>query len=537
MFSLATKRFSLPFSNARRNESILELAAVFAVVELSRNRGGGLFRKQPEEQLRFLAKIGYPLWLFPRNDAVYVFDGLDDSVYNLGYLEMASAKACHESLEANLRPRESYMAFLADHRNYFSTPKEQQFSMRGLLAEPEFRREFSAYRKDAVETAAQTDMGWLLPMLDETSVSATLSELDKLQAALREDAQQLPECIRLINKTTAQYLTELDYETAAAVEEVDAKIKAQEELTNPQIAQLNKDYKRKIDDLTDSFDHELETLAKQKNRVQKAIEDKQYKIQTYEAEAKEHAKKGHEGYKKHWKEKVKLTKKELGNYKKDLKPLEGKIRKAQNQKTEGIAKLYADLDEAVKFARQPLLQLQISREAKTRIFKEQTQRLMALEKPVLEGLNQSLKLREAANANFAGLTIKDPQLKAPSIIYVPFYVACYEAGLARRYHFIPPSTVSNMEFVAKLRGPLGMSKTKELLTPRYRTVAALIEKLETYANENSTFEIQLSELAQKNNFLMNQQFVEGVTRGLEYLLHQGWVSEGEHAQVTKRLIS
>ena len=60
---------------------------------------------------------------------------------------------------------------------------------------------------------------------------------------MREEAERLPECIRLINKTTSQYITEIDYEAEAVKEETDAKIRAQEELVNPQIAKLNKEYR------------------------------------------------------------------------------------------------------------------------------------------------------------------------------------------------------------------------------------------------------------------------------------------------------
>ncbi|MCW4029248.1 MAG: hypothetical protein NWE92_06340 [Candidatus Bathyarchaeota archaeon] len=537
MFSLTVKRFSLPFWNPKQNESDVEAAAVFAVAELERSKGSGFLKKQPTERLAYLAKVAYPLWLFPRNGAVYVFDALDGADYKLGYLETPPAKAFEESLEASSQPRENYMAFLVDHANYFANPKEKVLTLHGLLAAPEFLEEFNVYRKEASEIAVPANVGWLLPILDEPTVTATLNDLETLREYLREDTQRLPECARSINKTTAQYLSELDYEAAAAVEEIDAKIRAQEELTNPQIAKLNKDYKRKIDDLTDSFDQELDRLAKQKTKTENAIRDTEAEISAYEREAKAHSKKGHAGYEKHWKEKAKITNKELGNLKKAHKKLDDAVKKVSAQKSKSIAKLYAELDEEVKLARQPLLQLEINREAKTRTFKEQTQRLLALEKPVLEGLSQTIKLRGAVNANFEALTLKDAQLKTTSLIYVSFYVACYEAGLNRRYLTMPPATLANVNFSSKLKNALGMSKTKNMLTPRFSTLAEIIRKVDNHVKQNSAFETQLFTLSQKNNLLDNRAFFENASRGLDYLLYQGWLSEREKEYLGNRLVS
>ena len=112
MLTSATKRFILPFSNQKSNPPEVEAAAVFAVAELERNKGGGLITRQPEEKLVFLSKFGYPLWLFPKNDVIFVFDGFGDSSFSVSYTEIPSAKAFMESLEANSRPREKYTSIL-----------------------------------------------------------------------------------------------------------------------------------------------------------------------------------------------------------------------------------------------------------------------------------------------------------------------------------------------------------------------------------------------------------------------------------------
>jgi hypothetical protein len=516
MLTSASKRFSLPFSTQKSSASEVEAAAVFAVAELERNKGGGLIGRQLEEKLVFLSKIGYPLWVFPKNNSIFIFDGLGDSSYGVSYADLPSAKALMESLEANLRPRENYTAFLLDNGNYFQQPlKEKQFVFRGLVADLDFKSEFNVYRKEATEIVAQTNAGLLLPTLEENAVSSMLAEFDKLQSFMREEAERLPECSRLINRTTSQYITEIDYEAAAVKEETDAKIRAQEELVNPQLSKLNKEYRGKIKDLTERFDKELESLQKLRSKTQKFIEDGEGKIRLCQNEAK--------------------AQKELNGLKKELKNIEGNFKKLSKQRGQELSKLNFELDAEIKLARQPLLELQAARDAKMLVFKQETEKLLNQEKPVIEGLNKSIKLREAIKANFELLGASDQGLKSPALFYATFFVACYEMGLSRRYLIIPPSTLTNFDFSAKLKGALGMSKIKDMLAPRFKAIAALIGKVQVLTKQNTVFEGQLYVLSQRNNLLPSSLFLENVKKGLVYLKHEGWLSEREHQVLSNRL--
>jgi hypothetical protein len=538
MLTSATKRFILPFSTPKISEPEVEAAAVFAITEFERSKGGGLITKQPRERLAFIAKVGYPLWLFPRNDTVFVFDGLNESSYSVSYAEVRSAKAFMEILSKSLAPRENLMAFLSDHDKYFQeSAKQRQFTLRGLIASLGFKEEFKVYRKEALEATDQAlaNLALLLPILEEPTISSMLTDLDKLQSVLKEDASRLPECIRLINKTTSQYMTEIDYESQAVKEEADAKIKAQEELITPQIAKLNSDYKRKIKDVTESFDQELESLQKLKTKTEKLIETNETKIRQFEREAKSQAQKNHRIYERRWKDKSKQTGKEVSGLKKELKNIEKNIKNVNKRKIQEISKLNFELDGEIKLAREPLVQLEASRNAKMQVFRQETEKLLRQEKPVIEGLNRSIKLREEINANFEALGMGGQQLKSPALFYVSFYVACYEVGLARRYLVLPPSTVSKIDFSAKLKGALRMSKTRDRLTPRFSSIATLIGKVQVLTKQNSVFESQLGMLGERSNLLKNSLFLENVKKGLVYLKHEGWLSDKEYEVLSGQL--
>ncbi len=537
MLTSATKRFSLPFSNPKTTAPEIEAATVFAVAELERNRGGGLIARQPEEKLVFLSKIGYPLWLCPKNDVNFIFDGFGDSSYSISYTEVPSVKAFLESLDANSTPLEKYSAFLSNHCDYFQQPiKEKQFVFKGLIADVDFRNEFSVYCKEATEINP-SNFVQLSPTLNENTISSLITLFGKLQSGLSEEVDMLPECTKLLNKITSQYITELNYEASALSEEMDAKIRAQEELINPKIAKLNKDYKAKIKSLTEIFDKEIENLQKLKTKTQKSIESDEGKIKLYQHEAKAQATKKHAIYEKRWKKKIKQTQREINYLRKTIKSIQRKVTELNGQKVKETSKLFFELDAEIKFTRQPLLELEAARDSKILTFKIEIDKLLKQEKPVIECLNKIIKLSEATKTNFEALGIREQVLRCSVLFCVPFYVACYEAGASRRYLFISPATISGVDFSDKLKSAFGISKIKDRLTPRFKSTTNLINNVKALTKENTVFENQLNDLSQKNNLLKNSLFMEKVAVGLGYLKKDCLLSDKEQQSLSCRLKS
>ena len=139
-----------------------------------------------------------------------------------------------------------------------------------------------------------------------------------------------------------------------------------------------------------------------------------------------------------------------------------------------------------------------------------------------------LNWRETVNAKFEMLGIREPLLKSPALFYVPFYVACYQAGSTNRYIFLPPSTASAIGFAAKLKGAFGMSKIKELFIPRFKEITALIDKVQVLAKQDSLLDNEIRDLGEKNNLLNTDSIRDNIAKGLVYLKHEGWLSEREY---------
>jgi hypothetical protein len=540
MINPSLKRFTLPFAPQKSREPFnaeVEAAGVYALAELERMKGGGLIVRQPQEKLAFLAKIGYPLWLYPKNEFMYIFDGLKNSEFATTYFELPSTQAFQDALKGNSNTKEEFTAFLSDHSNYFSQPKKEKLlTINNLIVDVDFRKELGVYRHEAVEvTGSAAGYALLQPSLEEAAVSSSLTEIANLQANARQDSERLAECLRLLNRTTNQFVTELDYAAEAFRDEANAKIRAQLEFINPKIAALNGDYKRRIAQLTRSFDVELEKLGKAKTKNERAIESDQVRVRQYQREAEAQASKHHQIYEKRWKEKAAQTRKDLNGLEKELKRTEKKIKNLDEQKKSQVANLQFQLEQEIKRLRQPVLDLEVFRDTKILVFRREIERLFKLERPVADGLGGAIKLGDAVNAKLDALGFIDSSLKSPALFYLPYYAACYEAGLSRRFTFLPPSMANAEGFGSRLRGAFGISKFRQLLVPRFPAISELIGKLQTLVKHDAFMENQIVSLGEKNNALTSRSARNKIVDGMTYLRNEGWLSEKEYQIVSDGL--
>ena len=223
--------------------------------------------------------------------------------------------------------------------------------------------------------------------------------------------------------------------------------------------------------------------------------------------------------------------------KKELKRLENSIKNLSKQRTEKTWKLQQELETEIKLARQPLLDLEKARDAKVLAFKLEAEKLYKQQKPVIDSLNNAIKLEEAINARFESLGVREQQLKVPALFYVPFYVVCYQSGSSKRYIFLAPSVTSVSSFSGKLRSAFGISKIKERFIPRFQTINASIDKTQVLIKQDTFLENQIIELGEKNNLLNTDMAQNNIRKGLINLKDDGWISDREYQSLSSSLTS
>jgi hypothetical protein len=507
----------------------MEKGAIYCFAELERERGGGLILKKPEEKLVFLAEFGYPLWLFPWDELSLIFDGLKMKAHILTYKIVPDVKNFMENVQRSSKSLETYMSFLSDSINYFQiSTSEKTMTIDALITEPNFLNEFSLYLSEttAIE-ASLSEMMFLSPVIDESTILSVVQELGSLKSQFKEDVSLLYNSMKLLNKTTRNFAKMIRGKIRAVKEEFKNEIEKQKSVIMPKIERINEEYDELITQLTRNFEKQLLSLQKEKVKYEKIKEQTLTKIERCKIEAKTCAANKDAVGERRWKEKEAESRKEFSEIEVKIEELEEKIKEREDNKSAETFRLRSEWEAKVKEAQKELLELEASRDAKIQLHMQEMEKLEKQTSAIIEQINKMAKMRETEISNFENLGIKQTQVKS-ALIYIPFYLACYQSESKKRYALFPPSIVNSVSFLAKIKGALGKTKVKQLLVPRFKTITPFLQGLLTLIGQDAVFDREISEAGEKADMLKTDLMREKIKNGLEKLKVEGWFSEKEY---------
>ena len=507
----------------------MEKAAIFCFAELERTKEGGLILKHPAEKLAFIAEGCYPFWLIPWSKLNLLFDGLSTTAHKLTYKAIPDVKPFMGNVERSSKTLEAYTAFLSDDVNYFQTPTtEKEIVLNGLIVDQNFLNEFTPYLSEAKQfETPPPNIVMLSPTIDESTISSITLELENLKSGFEEDLDDLYRSMKILNKTTRNFVKTISSKIKTVKEEFGREIKKQESIITPKVNSLNEEYDEQITKLTKNFEKQLLPVQKEKVKLEKTREQTVNKIERCKIEAKTCAANKDVVGERKWKEKANESKKELSEIEAKIKELEGKMKEIEESRSLETFKLRSEWEAKVKEAKKDLLELESSRDAKIQIHKQEIEKLEKLTSTIIEQIGKMAKMREAKLAEFEKLGIEQKQ-KKNVLIYMPFYLVCYQSQSKRRYVPFSPSIANSISLLAKLKGALGRAKVKQLLVPRFRAITVFLNKFPALIERDAVFEREISETSDKADMLKINSMREQIGNGLKRLKEEGWLSEKEY---------
>jgi hypothetical protein len=524
----------VPFSvlSENRKEEFteeIEKAAIYCYAELERKKGGGLILRKPEEKPVFLAEFYYPLWLVPWGNLNLILDGLKTTTYTLTYRSIPDVKTFLKTAQRSSKTLEVYMPFLTDNTNYFQIPKDEKTkSIDALVTEPSFLDELGIYVSEAKQFEVSPPKTVFLPTaIDESGISSLTQELENLKHEFKENVEVLYESMTFLKKTTRDFSRMIRSKIKAIVDEFGEAIRNQEATIAPTVDRINEEYDQQIAKLSNDFEKQRLPLQKDKIKLEKTKEQTLAKIERYNLEAKTSAANKDAVGERKWREKTSEAKKEFSEIESRIEEIEGKINELENAKSLEAFKVKSEWETKVKEAKKDLLELESSRDAKIQMHTQEIEKLESLTLTIIQRADTIAKMEEANLANLQKLGIPQKRV-TPTLICVPFYLACYQADRKKRYALFSPSVTNSIGLTTKLKGALGRARVKQLLVPRFKTITAFLTKFSALIERDAVFEREISEAGGKVDLLKTSFMRERVENGLKRLNEEGWLSEKEH---------
>jgi hypothetical protein len=155
---------------------------------------------------------------------------------------------------------------------------------------------------------------------------------------------------------------------------------------------------------------------------------------------------------------------------------------------------------------------------------------------MIQQISVAVKQRETDLSNFESLGIKQKR-KELLLLYVPFYVASYQASSGKRYSVFTPSFVNSIGLSTKIKGALGRARYRNLLTPRFDSLAQLLHNVPIIAGQNAVLAREIDEAGSENDLTKTDEARGLLKLGLDRIRHEGWFSEKEYDTIIGTLVS
>jgi hypothetical protein len=379
-------------------------------------------------------------------------------------------------------------------------------------------------------------IGLLTPTLDEAALLIAVRELDNLHASLQASVENLYECVKLVDKTTRQYVKELHDKARNVKEDFAIEIKEEEKNVAPRISHIKEDYDFQINSMAKSYEKQYLPIQQEKAKLENSKERALARIEQYKLEAKAHADKGHSATEQKWNEKADKTRKEISAIENQVKQAEKSLKDLEEKRSLETFKIKEEMETKIAATRENLRDLEAARDAKIQICDQEIQKLEELSKMKNEQLSLTSRLLESNMNQFGTLGVKKNSGPDECILYyMPFYVICFQSESKKRYITLPPSVVSTVGVFTVLKGAFGMAKIRSLLVPRFKTITAFMDSIQALTEQNPVFKAEIDESGAKNNMVASVEVRENIKKGLEFLKNEGWLSDKEADAVAQRV--
>jgi len=484
----------------------VEMAAVLYLAELKRKAGDGHLFKKPDEKLVFIAEACYPIWLVPWNGETILFDGLGATTHTLSYDTLPDIHAFKNDIRASARTCEAYSAALSRNVNYFQNfaGKEEE-TIDGLITDPEFIEDFWVYllEVEATKTPLATKAA-VSPIINESEISVSVKELSDWRAKIEKDARNLEVSMKQLTIVTRRKTRAIREEIKAIRKQFDQEIQKAKPSVTRKTRQIQKKYDTKITKLSKRFDERLRVLHKDRQKLQR-------------------------------------LKKKPPTAKRRIKALDRKIAKVEAAKKLKMSQQQTARDTRIEDAREIVRALQISREAKIRTKQQEKKLLEDTTSSIINQMNELLKSKTAALHTFYKISMDSygisrlTQRSPCELVYLPFYLVCYETESKKRYVAYPPSIVGSIGILTKVKEILGAARMESFLQPYSKPITKLLNQLVTLIQKNPVLEKEISDAGIQASILQVTELRIGVNRGLKELKNEKWLSENERQTLGKLL--
>jgi hypothetical protein len=528
-FTVPSKESNKPFGKKK------ELATIYCLAEMDRNKGGGIIVKRKPEEILFITEAYYPIWLIASGRNTLVFDGLCLCKHKMSLDVLPRADVFIEEVKSKGKQVDDCINILNNNLNYFQNfIGKNEKTINGLITDQKILKELQQYLPQAKRITGLISNKMIInSVIEEIDLQKFADDLAEIRKDLRRDVKNLNQIIKNLISLADKYTALLKTRANRVNKSAKKEIVQFEFRANKGKERNQKILEKKIDILSKKIEKQILKIQKEK----KILEEQKNKLINYAEHCEEkisncQARKDDDALER-WETTLQKNKETTFEKEKKTTEIETIIKKLEQFLENEITNFKAEIDKENKNFEIELNQIKLKNDAKILEAEENARRLRDAIATLIKQINALLEIRKTDLSEFDKIGLKKVKRKN-TMVYIPFFLVGYRRESKKRYRLYSPSIANYMSPVTKIKGVFSTSKINNILINW--SIAKNLNQIIKLINQDQIFEEKIVRAAIKTNILSNKLTRKKIAKGLEDLKKENWLSESEFRSIKKQLI-
>ncbi len=516
----------------------MEISAILCLAEARRKKPGIL--DASSEKVSFISKLHYPMWVVPWKDSCLLVDGLEIFSPTFPYVKLPDVELLTEEMKRSVSNKEQFFNTLKKHAQTFEKPELTQISLEAIFAEENFLSILSEYfeQVSALKEGRSEHVALMPPKLNEKTALEKAEKAVDLWKQIQSDIKGLQYAISVLNEETSFEEEMILREIEHVRELYETKIAPLRPIVEKKIEKLFLKRDAKISKLDKSIERKLTARLRAKRRHERELERLERNLIEYKKRRKMSKRRGDDISASKWEHRMKVYQNKLSETRRKLRSVSELIEQIQKQGELDVQKVKTDYQLLIENERREILDLEASRKLEVESRKKQIEEMKADASIIVEQIWRLTELKRSEASRIKEATIPH-RIEEITLLCLPFYLVRYETKEKTRYLMFPPVVAMDFKgIVTKLQKAIHrfslQSRINLLLRSKSTTLETMLRKvlLEKIRSDN-TLEKAVHELGVSNNIFHSSGFKEKLTKGIEELRNEGWISREEKEALLK----
>lgn len=511
----------------------MEVATTLCLAE-ARRKKLGILGVSPEK-ISFISKLYYPLWAVPWENGCLIADGFGMLSYTVVYMKLPDVKLFVEDIERSTTVRELYRSTLKSYAQAFKDfIAAVQTSMDSIVADRELLSTILEYVKQGAplkEDATEPLVSTPLKLNEEEALKKAEKIIDHWRQ-IRSDIRSLEYVINILDEQTRFHESKILREMEQIREMYDDEILRIKPDIERIVERLVTERDAKILKVTKATERKLKALLKDRDGHERKLRRLERSRADFEKRRKTRRRRGDKPGEAYWNREVRRSQDQISKIQREMQEVSQLIEHTREEGEVAVKTLHENYQTMIDRERKRILELKDSRNSVIKLKKREIEELRSEASSIISLVKQLLEQKRLHASKVQEVMIPWKPEEA-TLIHVPFYLIRYEAEAKSRYEVYPPVVAMGYEGILMkvqrtLRSFSLESRIKLLLRPRSRALketlaSVFIQKMK----EDKAFEETIYDMGCSNNFFSIPNFREMLSRGMEELKNEGWVSPEE----------